>query len=75
MTDVRRINEGNHPTALTGGGHPEPVTKGWMTDTASTRGHQPEASMPEPTTGPSTPSGVGSANADSQPAPAPPVGD
>ena len=64
------INEGHHPTAVTGGGHAEPVSKGWVPD-AATRGHQPTASIAEPTVGPATPSGASSANFPTPPPPAP----
>jgi hypothetical protein len=74
MSDNQRVNEGHQPTAVTGGGHPEQISKGWVPDSVS-RGHQPTASMAEPTVGPSTPSGSSSANVSTPPPPASPADD
>jgi hypothetical protein len=77
MSDTQRTTEGHQPTSVTGGGHPERVSKGWLP--GSERGHQPVASAAEPTTGPASPSGVGSANTPAPstptPSPAPPAGE
>jgi len=67
MSEKHRSIERDQPTAITGGGHPE---------SARGRTLSSETASPttEPATGPSTPSGVGSANTVQEPA-TPPAGD
>lgn len=62
MSEDKNINEGHHVRAVTGGGHPRPVdsAKGWQA--GNERGHQPASGTSEPSTGPTSPSGVSSAN-------------
>ena len=67
MTD-KESRRGHQLNAITGGGHPESINKGWVPGSED-RGHQPTSSIAEPTSGPTTPSGVSSANVESAASP------
>lgn len=66
MSGNENVRSDEQVRSVTLGGHPQAVVnidKGWQVS-GEERGHQPVVTSPEPTSGPSSPSGVSSANTD-----------